>query len=816
MTGTEARQGGRMYRFAGCELDIAGRELRRDGTPVAIQPKVFELIAYLVEHRDRAVDKGEIQDAVWPGVIVTETSLTQAIRKARIAVGDDANLQTVIRTVHGHGYRFVAELESGPQTPVPASSPETFPTPEPAPAGNAAVQDAGGEDSGLLPAPDGTSRASPGPRAGRWGIPTAAAIALALLALAVWWSWPRPDPTGIRLAVLPVENATGDPSLDWVEIGLMGLASSLIESAGEMAVVDDADLLRYSRSGALQDEELPALLAPLAQAFGANRVLRVRVERDAGLLRLRHELAGPEGRLREGTSVGEDVTELMRGVVQDVVSRSGGPKRLPIAPALVSDDPFVNEAFARGLALSLEGNCSEARPMYAAAASQAPELFEPRYESATCARILGEWREAEELFNALLAEMAPAGPSRGLARSQMGLGVVYNRTGRFDEAGVLYAQAQQTAEATGDHDLIAHVLLNQAILAKGRSDFEHASRLLGRARDEYAAAGREIIPGQLYSGLANNAMESGALDEADRWLDQALDSFRAMGDRRNEAMMVNNRGFLRRLQGRLDEAEVLHLESARIRAELGDRVGVGRVHNLLAVVYNDRGKFTDAISSATIALRSAEEARDMLYVATAHAQLGDANLGLGRLGEAQSHYEDARLMFVELGDRMRVLESELKLAEVALARGQARQASSAVSRVLEASRRDGLDAVELQALRLQGDAALAAGDVASASAAYESALARAREVGHTGEQILSATALAHLRLDAGDDVTVEELMAFLDGQPPSGPLLRLQARYVAHRGDRAAAAALMAQARGLSGSRWTEQDEALLLQYQRP
>ena len=818
MTGTESRPAGRRYRFAGCELDVAARELRRDGEPVAIQPKVFELIAYLVEHRDRAVDKGEIQDAVWPGVIVTETSLTQAIRKARIAVGDDANLQTVIRTVHGHGYRFVAELEPDPYpgaqgtTLAPAANPG--PVPE-----QAAAEPIHPGPPPPAPPPIGQRAAEPRPDTTRtrerrvtW---PAAVVASIVLGLAAWWFWPRPDPATVRLAILPVENATGDTSLDWVEIGLMGLASSLVESAGQMAVVDDSDVLRYARSGALEGADLGALLEPLGQAFGANRALRVKVERNAGLLRVSYELADADGGLRKGTSVGEDVTALMRGVVQEVVSRSGGPKRLPAAPALVSDDAFVNEAFARGLALSLEGRCSEAQPMFAAASSQSPELFDPRYGSANCARILGEWRQAEELFNVLLSEMAPRGPSRPLARSQMGLGVVYNRTGRLDEAGVLYGQALQTAEAVGDHDLVAHVLLNQAILAKSRSEFDSASRLLQRARDEYAAAGRDIIPGHLYSGLANNAMERGALDEADRWLDQALDSFRAMGDRRNEAMMVNNRGFLRRLQGRLDEAEALHLESARIREELGDTVGVGRVHNMLAVVYNDRGKFTEAISSATIALHSAEEARDTLYVATAHAQLGDSNLGLGRLDEARRHYEAVRLMFVELGDRVRTLESELKLAEVDLALGEHRAAAASVTRILDAAREAGYDAVELQALRMQGDAALAAGDTGRASAAYESALARAREVGHTGEQILDATALARLRLDAGDEAGTAELISFLEQQPPSGPLLQLRARHAWQQGDTAAAADLMVQARDLLGSRWTEQDEALLQEYQR-
>ena len=113
---------GAVYRFAGCELDAGRRELRRDGELVTIQPKVLDLIAYLLKHRDRAVGKTEIQDAIWPGVVVTETSLTQAVRKARRVLGDDASQPGIIRTVHGHGYRFVAAVEDGPGVAADARS----------------------------------------------------------------------------------------------------------------------------------------------------------------------------------------------------------------------------------------------------------------------------------------------------------------------------------------------------------------------------------------------------------------------------------------------------------------------------------------------------------------------------------------------------------------------------------------------------------------------------------------------------------------------------------------------------------------------
>src|SRR6056300_1061783 len=94
-----------IYNFEGFVLNPARRELNHQGEPVEIEPRAFDLLVYLVKNRDRAGDKGELQDAVWPGMIVTETALTRAVMKARKAIGDDAGRQQKIKTLHGHGYR---------------------------------------------------------------------------------------------------------------------------------------------------------------------------------------------------------------------------------------------------------------------------------------------------------------------------------------------------------------------------------------------------------------------------------------------------------------------------------------------------------------------------------------------------------------------------------------------------------------------------------------------------------------------------------------------------------------------------------------
>jgi DNA-binding winged helix-turn-helix (wHTH) protein/tetratricopeptide (TPR) repeat protein len=102
-----------IYSFGAFDLDTDVFELRRAGAPVAVEPQVFSVLAYLVEHPDRVVTKNELLDNVWGDRFVSESALTTRIKAARRAVGDDGTQQRVIKTVHGRGFRFVAAVRAG-------------------------------------------------------------------------------------------------------------------------------------------------------------------------------------------------------------------------------------------------------------------------------------------------------------------------------------------------------------------------------------------------------------------------------------------------------------------------------------------------------------------------------------------------------------------------------------------------------------------------------------------------------------------------------------------------------------------------------
>ena len=98
------------YVFGDCALDPDRRELTRNSRTIAIGPQVFDLLLYLVRHRERVVSKDDLLDAVWGGRIVSESTLTSHINAVRKAIGDSGEEQRLIRTIPRKGFRFVGDV----------------------------------------------------------------------------------------------------------------------------------------------------------------------------------------------------------------------------------------------------------------------------------------------------------------------------------------------------------------------------------------------------------------------------------------------------------------------------------------------------------------------------------------------------------------------------------------------------------------------------------------------------------------------------------------------------------------------------------
>lgn len=100
------------YSFGDVVVDCGLYSITRGGNHGRLTPRAFEVLIYLIENRDRVVEKQELFDQIWGVSFVSDNALTRMIREIRQVLGDNADAPRYIETSHRRGYRFIAELRS--------------------------------------------------------------------------------------------------------------------------------------------------------------------------------------------------------------------------------------------------------------------------------------------------------------------------------------------------------------------------------------------------------------------------------------------------------------------------------------------------------------------------------------------------------------------------------------------------------------------------------------------------------------------------------------------------------------------------------
>lgn len=274
-------------------------ELRRGDEIVKIEPRNMRLLAALAQRPGEVLTVDELLTEVWADLVVTQSSVYQAVSQLRQVLGDDASRPRYIATVPRKGYRLVAVVQPVrvPRAPVPAGPAAAAPVQPPA----------------VSPAPQPAEVAArtspPGPRRRGWLL-GGGLTALAAAGGAVWW-WPRAGqvpPDQVRLAVLPFKDTSAHKLEQPLAEGLAEQVIGALTTHGEVRVLSRATSFQFDSPDALQ---------PLAEQRFVTHVLGGELTRSAQRVSLSLHLHGlPRLRLVWQQALEVEVADLSRLAVQ--------------------------------------------------------------------------------------------------------------------------------------------------------------------------------------------------------------------------------------------------------------------------------------------------------------------------------------------------------------------------------------------------------------------------------------------------------------------------------------------------------------------
>lgn len=773
----------RIYRFGSYSVDPAARELRRAGALVVLSPKVFDCIAWLIEHRDRAVGRDELVAAVWGKVDVADTQLVQAMLKARRAVGDSGEEQRLIRTIPRFGYRWVGEVDE-------------------------ATSEAPAEVQPLGPEPEAVETPAlvrPGTGAQGARVPLVALLVVAgLLAIggiAAWRLWPRSAGTSVREAhteaapiapaavVLPATVSAGD-EWSWLRLGLMDLVAHRLREAGLMTVPSDnvVALLREVRA------DDAAVRAVVRKALAPRWMILPTVRRDAAGWTVHLELRDENDERRMVEASAADSTAAARVAADRLLvalGRSG--------PAGVGE--AAGDLIPRIRAALLGSDFETARRLIGAASPaqrETPEIrlfqaqvdfgigrFDAAYAGFTA--LLGEVREevdpllrvralngrgvsairladaalGERDFDAALAVLHDRNEPALIGQAYTGRGVTRAMQGRDDGAMADFARARIALQVAGDTLALARLETNEGALNGQRG---HAADALAGFRSAAAHFERFGAFNELAGALANQIAAHLALLEPDRAV-QVGERAQALAHRLENPsarlLLDYWRASALAAAGRLNEAQ------QRLEA-LARSTDAARDADVLAMSWN---------LQAALALAAAEPERATMLsrralagVAGAHgvAVQGEAWLTLIRALRSQGRDADAavevqRFVVWAQGNARPPVAIRARLAEAEHAWGERRReaAAEAYADALRMAERETVPADIAEVSVSWGNALIAEGELEAAAAVvgrvarwaaddFACALLQARLYRALGQASAWRSALAQVRALAGE------------------------------------------------------------------
>ena len=299
------------YNFGPFRLNPGKRLLWRDGEPVPLAPKVMDTLVVLIEHRDRIVTKDELLERIWSGTVVEEGGLTRNISVLRKALGERPDDHQYVLTIPGRGYRFVADLRE--------------------------VAGVSARPQDLVPEGLATAARPGGKRSvSRWvvlGGSAALAAGVLLYLLRPMQAVEAGRPTITALAVLPLDNLSGDPTQQYFADGMTEAIIGSLARIRALRVVSRTSVMRFKGAR--------GSLADIGRALNVDAIVEGSVRRTRDRVRISVQLvhAATDAHLwtreyeRELTDVLKLQTEVARAVAEEIQVQITAEERARLASA---------------------------------------------------------------------------------------------------------------------------------------------------------------------------------------------------------------------------------------------------------------------------------------------------------------------------------------------------------------------------------------------------------------------------------------------------------------------------------------------------
>jgi DNA-binding winged helix-turn-helix (wHTH) protein/tetratricopeptide (TPR) repeat protein len=470
------------YPFGEFVVDVAKREIVRRDQRVAVPAKVFDCVAYLIKHRDRAIGRDELISAVWGRADVTDNLLAQIVLRARRTFDDDSDAQRVIRTITGFGYRWVCPIDDAKAArPIAAAAIEEVRT-ETAAAAPVVERSESMTVVRVTEHPIASVVTTSARRAFQLR-PAARLFAVLVVTIAVlavgahFLSSERHRTAAPKsLAFVLPATVRNAPEFAWARLGIMDFVAQRLREASQPTVPSETAIAiaKFAADAPTADE-----LAAAKAATNATFFVALDIERSANSWRVRlSKLQGADQRAVFDGS-GSDLLKASNNAVSQLLAA------IDLVPPQFDEGTGAGATLAQELiATRLQGRLADARALVEREPQDVRDDPRVRFEIAALDFFDQRVDQARDALTTLVAEKTPDYAPDFKARVTTALATVANSQGRYADGERLATEAIDSIKSQDPivvGNALGSALDNRAIARAALAQYD-------KAEDDFATA----------------------------------------------------------------------------------------------------------------------------------------------------------------------------------------------------------------------------------------------------------------------------------------------------------------------------------------